>query len=59
MVYIIDEELLDARSEGAAEFRAASGWRNPMQGMGGGMGGMGGMGGGMGGMGGGMGGGMR
>ncbi len=61
MVYIMDEDLLDLRSEGATEFRAATGWRNPLRAMGGGMGGMGGgmggMGGGMGGMG-GMGGGM-
>ena len=54
MVYIIDEELLDYRTEGAQDFMKANGRRT-----GGGMdgkmgGGMGGMGGGMGGMGGGI-----
>lgn len=54
MVYIIDEDLLDFRSEGASDFHIATGSRTPLRGIGGGMGGMGG---GMGGMGGGMGGG--
>jgi hypothetical protein len=39
MVYIIDEDLLDFRTEGAAEFHKATGGQ---QGMFGGMGGMGG-----------------
>ncbi len=43
MVYIIDEELLDFRTEGAAEFHKATGSQPGMfmGGMGGGMGGMG------------------
>ena len=61
MVYILDEDLIDFRSEGATDFHIASGMRVPARGGGmgggmggvyGGMGGMGGMGGGMGGVGG-------